>query len=207
MRGPGGAGFERCGIGRDAGAASREERGRFPVSSRCDIGLGCKPTGSKPSLRDSPSSVMLCMTSSPARGERARPVFGLAQIVASREHRSMSPTVAALVLKRFAREQRANAVQAEAIVWRALRDRRCERAKFRRQVAIGNFIVDFVCFENRLIVEIDGPSHEGAERQAKDDERDAWFREQRFQVLRLPNGLVIASTELAVARIRAALGG
>jgi very-short-patch-repair endonuclease len=119
----------------------------------------------------------------------------------------MSPTVAALVLKRFAREQRANAVQAEAIVWRALRDRRCEGAKFRRQVAIGNSIVDFVCFENRLIVEIDGPSHEGAERQAKDDEWDAWFREQRFQVLRLPNGLVIASTELAVARIRAALGG
>jgi very-short-patch-repair endonuclease len=79
--------------------------------------------------------------------------------------------------------------------------------KFRRQVALGNFIVDFVCFEQRLIVEIDGPSHDGAEQRARDQEREAWLREQGFRMLRLPNELVIASTELAVARIRTALGG
>ena len=61
---------------------------------------------------------------------------------------------------RLAREQRTKAVQAEAIIWRAVRDRRCEGAKFRRQATIGNFIADFVCYERRLIVEIDGPSHE-----------------------------------------------
>jgi very-short-patch-repair endonuclease len=110
-------------------------------------------------------------------------------------------------LLRFAREQRANAVQAEAIIWRAVRDRRCEGAKFRRQVALGNFIVDFVCLDRRLVVEIDGPTHEGAVQQAKDSARDVWLLEQGFRVLRLPNELVIAATELAVARIRMALGG
>ena len=72
---------------------------------------------------------------------------------------------------------------------------------------LGNFIVDFVCFDWRLVVEIDGPTHEDAEQRAKDLERDAWLREQGFRVLRLPNELVIASTELAVTRIHAALRG
>jgi len=111
------------------------------------------------------------------------------------------------VLLRLARAQRANAVQAEALIWRAVRDRRCEGAKFRRQVALGAFIVDFVCFDRRLIVEIDGPTHDSAEWQAKDSERDAWLGAQGFRMLRLSNELVIASTELAVARIRAALSG
>jgi len=46
-----------------------------------------------------------------------------------------------------------------------------------------------------------------SKQQADDRERDAWLRDQGYRVLRLPNELVIASTELAVARIRAALGG
>jgi very-short-patch-repair endonuclease len=108
-------------------------------------------------------------------------------------------------LRGFAREQRSNDVQSEAILWRALRDRRCEGAKFRRQVAIGDYIVDFVCFERRLAIEVDGPSHAEIEQQTKDHERDAWLREQGFRVLRLPNDLVIASTEIALVRIRAAL--
>ena len=63
------------------------------------------------------------------------------------------------VLRRFARQQRAQAVQAETLIWRSVRNRRCEDAKFHRQVPLGNFILDFVCFERRLVVEIDGPSH------------------------------------------------
>ncbi len=117
----------------------------------------------------------------------------------------MPPEVPRSLLLRFAREQRANAVQAEAIIWRAVRNRRCEGAKFQRQVPLGQYILDFVCFGCRLIVEIDGPSHEVAEQRIADQERDGWLREQGFQVLRLPNELVIASTELAVARIHDAL--
>jgi very-short-patch-repair endonuclease len=117
----------------------------------------------------------------------------------------MSPDIPPVALKRLARKQRANAVQAESVLWRALRDRRSDNAKFRRQAPLGNFIVDFVCFEKRLVIEVDGPSHATDEQQAKDKERDAWLHEQGFQILRLPNELVIASTALAVERIRAAL--
>jgi very-short-patch-repair endonuclease len=119
----------------------------------------------------------------------------------------MPSDIPGAVLLRLAREQRANAVQAETIVWRAIRDRRREGAKFRRQVALGNFIVDFAGFDRRVIVEVDGPTHESAEQQAKDRERDEWLLGQGFRVLRLPNEWVIASTELAAAGIRAALSG
>jgi 5-methyltetrahydrofolate--homocysteine methyltransferase len=138
---------------------------------------------------------------------RSATALDLAGRPGARKNSVMISTIPSATLQRFARELRANAVQAEAIVWRALRDRRCEGAKFRRQVALGDYIVDFVCFERRLIVEIDGPSHEDVEQQAKDKRRDLWLSEQKFQVLRLPNELVIASTELAIARIRAALKG
>ena len=86
-----------------------------------------------------------------------------------------------------------------------LRNRRCDGAKFQRQVPPGNHILDFGCFERRLVVEIDGPRHEVPEQQLADENRDAWLREQGFRVLRLPSELVIASTELAVARIRDAM--
>src|SRR5260370_36301992 len=118
---------------------------------------------------------------------------------------AMTPEIPRSVLKRLAREQRANNVQSEAIVWRAVRDRRCEGAKFRRQAPIGNFIADFLCIERKLIVEIDGPTHDSVEQQAADRVREHWLKEKGFTILRLPNELVVGSTELAVASIRAAL--
>ena len=118
---------------------------------------------------------------------------------------AMTEEVPRTLLRRFAREQRAQAVQAEALIWRAVRNRRCDGAKFRRQVPLGNYILDFVCFEHRLIVEIDGPSHDVLEQRLADEGRDVWLRDQGFRVLRLSNELVIASTELAVARIRDAM--
>jgi very-short-patch-repair endonuclease len=121
------------------------------------------------------------------------------------ERHTMPREIPRSLLLRFAREQRANAVQAEAIIWHAVRNRRCEGAKFQRQVPLGNYIQDFICFERRLVIEIDGLSHEVAEQRVADKERDGWLQEQGFRVLRLPNELVIASTELAVARIRDAL--
>jgi very-short-patch-repair endonuclease len=117
----------------------------------------------------------------------------------------MASEIPLSILRRFAREQRANAAQAEAIIWRAVRNRRCEGRKFARQVVLGTHIVDFFCFERRLVVEIDGPSHDYEEQQARHREQDAWLGEQAHRILRLPNDLVIASTELAVERIRKAL--
>jgi very-short-patch-repair endonuclease len=105
----------------------------------------------------------------------------------------------------LARQQRRNNVKAEAIVWRALRDRRSEGFKFRRKVPIGAYIADFMCFEKRLIVEIDGPSHEAAAQRHHDAAGDGWFRQEGFKILRLWNDLVIGAPDLAIRQILEAL--
>jgi very-short-patch-repair endonuclease len=105
---------------------------------------------------------------------------------------------------RVAHEQRGAPSQAEALLWRALRGRGLG-VKFRRQVPIGPYVVDFVCSEKRLIVESDGPAHEQAERQAKDSVREAFLRAEGFRILRLPDDLVRGSTEITLQRIRQAL--
>jgi very-short-patch-repair endonuclease len=114
-------------------------------------------------------------------------------------------TIPKEVMLRLAREQRADAVNAEAMMWRTLRGRRLGGFKFRRQVPIGRYIVDFVCFEARLIVEIDGPSHDADLQQKRDVARDQWLEQQGFRIMRLPNDLVIGSPELATQRITRAL--
>ena len=105
---------------------------------------------------------------------------------------------------RVAHEQRNAPSEAEALVWRTLRNRGLG-VKFRRQVPIGPYVVDFVCLEQRLIVENDGPMHDDDERKARDARRDAFLTAEGFRILRLPDDLVRGSTELAIQRIRAAL--
>jgi very-short-patch-repair endonuclease len=109
------------------------------------------------------------------------------------------------VMTNLARRLRRSSVRAEDIVWRALRDRRCGDFKFRRQVPVGVYVADFVCFEKRLIIEIDGPSHVEDEQKTRDVIRDRWFCQQRFRVLRLQNDLVVGSTDLAIQKIVEAL--
>jgi very-short-patch-repair endonuclease len=119
----------------------------------------------------------------------------------------MSDLIPRRTMTRLARGQRKASANAEAIVWRALRDRRCGNFKFRRQVPVGKYIGDFVCFEKKLVVEVDGPSHEGQEQILHDAARDDWFRREGFRILRLPNDLVIGSPDIAIQRIAAALVG
>jgi very-short-patch-repair endonuclease len=69
-------------------------------------------------------------------------------------HRSLSQGT-----KSRARALRAAETDAEKALWRVLRDRRLQSTKWRRQVPIGPYIVDFVCFEHRLVVECDGSQH------------------------------------------------
>jgi len=64
-----------------------------------------------------------------------------------------------------------------------------EGLKFRRQQPIGRYIVDFVCFEKKIIIEVDGGQH--AVETKKDTERDGWFRSQGFKVLRFWNNEVL----------------
>jgi very-short-patch-repair endonuclease len=86
----------------------------------------------------------------------------------------------------FARELRNNATEAEVRLWYFLRAEKL-RVKFRRQAAIGAYVVDFVCFSHRLIVELDGPQHLEAEAQAYDTSRTAWLESRGFRVIRIRN--------------------
>ncbi len=101
-----------------------------------------------------------------------------------------------------ARALRAKAPHTEIRLWDLLRGRRLDGLKFRRQVAIGPYVADFVCLERRLIVEADGPLHD-AER---DVTRDDWLGRQGFRVLRLPNARINEQPDLAMDDIREALG-
>lgn len=82
----------------------------------------------------------------------------------------------------FARELRKNATHTEQFLWRYLCRRQLEGIKFRRQQPIGSYIVDFVNFEKKLIIELDGGQH--AVNKFKDTERDNWLKGQGFKVLR-----------------------
>jgi very-short-patch-repair endonuclease len=89
---------------------------------------------------------------------------------------------------RYAKAMRLVATDAEKKLWQLLRSRQLDAFKFWRQVAIGNYIVDFICHEKRLIVEADGGQH--AEN-SKDTERDRWLTEAGYRVLRFWNNEVL----------------
>jgi len=97
-------------------------------------------------------------------------------------------------LRTRARELRNNATDAERALWRQLRLWQLEGYKFRRQQPLGRFIVDFVCLEKRVVIELDGGQH--AEQKEYDAERDAWLRAEGFRVLRFWNNEVLKSIEV-----------
>ncbi len=79
---------------------------------------------------------------------------------------------------------RADATRAENVLWQALRNKQLEGLKFKRQVPLGGYIIDFVCFDAKLIVEVDGGQHAESK---SDAERDAYFESQGFRTLRFWN--------------------
>jgi len=87
-------------------------------------------------------------------------------------------------LKSFSRSMRKNPTEAEATLWRLLRDRRFVGHKFRRQVPIGPYIADFVCYTPKLVVELDGSQHAESE---SDQKRDAELQRRGFQIIRVWN--------------------
>ena len=83
------------------------------------------------------------------------------------------------------RELRKNPTEAERSLWKELRFRQIGGYKFRRQQPLGDYIVDFVCFEKRLVVEVDGKQH--SEQIEHDFKRDEWLKAQGFFILRFWN--------------------
>jgi very-short-patch-repair endonuclease len=101
--------------------------------------------------------------------------------------------------KEFARQLRHQMTDAEHLLWHHLRSRRFAGHKFRRQVPVGNYIADFLSYENRMIIEVDGGQH--AVRKEYDRHRDSWLRGQGFRVLRLPDNVVLKQPEVALEAI------
>jgi very-short-patch-repair endonuclease len=91
-----------------------------------------------------------------------------------------------------ARSMRRIATDAERKIWLLLRDRRLDGIKFRRQVPFGPYILDFVCFERSLVVEIDGGQHAGSK---SDQARDRHLKAKGFRVVRYWNTDVLQNPD------------
>ena len=97
----------------------------------------------------------------------------------------------------LAKRMRREPTEAEAKLWSMLRGARLGGLKFKRQEQLGNYIVDFVCFGEKLIVEADGSQHAES---AGDAARDEWLKAQGFRVLRFWNNDILENPS-GVARV------
>ena len=103
-------------------------------------------------------------------------------------------------MKDAVREHRKQPTAAEAALWDILRSRRSLGLKFRRQHAIGPYIVDFYCAEVSLAIEVDGPIHD---RQTEDDAaRSAFLEAKGLRVLRVRNEAVLKHPEEVIDEIQ-----
>ena len=105
--------------------------------------------------------------------------------------------------KAHARAMRRTPTEAERKLWYALRDRRMQHVKFRRQAPIGPYVADFLCIEHRLIIEADGGRHAGS---AKDIARDAWLARNGYKILRFWNRDILTDRESVLATIATTCG-
>jgi very-short-patch-repair endonuclease len=87
----------------------------------------------------------------------------------------------------FSRALRNTATDAEKHLWQFLRAEQIRGHKFRRQAAIGAYIVDFACFPRKLVIELDGPQHLEPSATQQDADRDAWLTTQGYRILRFRN--------------------
>ena len=99
-----------------------------------------------------------------------------------------------------ARELRRSPTLPEGLLWQALR-KRPQGLKFRRQHPLGPYVVDFYCPAVRMVVEVDGESHNLGDRPSQDARRDGWLREQGLRVIRFNAGDVMKDLESALTAI------
>jgi len=105
------------------------------------------------------------------------------------------------------RELRQKQTPAEDLLWQVLRNRKLLGFKFRRQHQYGDYIADFYCHEARLVIECDGPVHDGKEACFHDQKRDAYMMSMGLKVMRFNNNRVLYDTENVLAEISSYLLG
>ncbi|MCF8476617.1 MAG: DUF559 domain-containing protein [Pseudolabrys sp.] len=139
------------------------------------------------------------------RGERSSPppLRGRSDREAVREGGSGRPAHRPFTAKQrsFAKALRHGMTDAELALWRELRAHRLSGLSFRRQTLVGRFIVDFVCHELRLVIEIDGGQHAESKR---DLARDRWLSSKGYRVLRFWNSDVLRNRRCVLEAIAGA---
>ena len=104
-------------------------------------------------------------------------------------------------LRGSAKRLRRSMTRAETLLWRQLKAHRLNGLGFRRQVPMGAYIADFASHSGRLVIEIDGESHDFDLQQRADEYRDAWFKRRGYRVLRFTNEDVLKNLEGVVLAI------
>jgi very-short-patch-repair endonuclease len=105
-----------------------------------------------------------------------------------------------ILLTNHAKALRNNPTDAERFLWQSLKSSQLEGVKFRRQEPVEGFIVDFISFDKRIVIELDGGQH--AERTEEDWKRDECLRTNGFKVLRFWNHEVFQNLEGVLEEIR-----
>jgi very-short-patch-repair endonuclease len=106
--------------------------------------------------------------------------------------------------REFARKQRNDMTPAEEALWHEIQTSKLGY-KFSRQIKVGRYFADFVCRQYRLVIELDGESHE--RRIEEDEARDNFMREQGYEVLRFNNQEVFDNMKGVLAKIISTLEG
>jgi very-short-patch-repair endonuclease len=110
-------------------------------------------------------------------------------------------------LKFFRSSLRNKSTSAEAVLWNILKSKNLNGRKFRRQHSIGNYIVDFCCTSEKLVIELDGNSHGEYHKIEKDKKRDQYIEGLGFSILRFENRLVLQEPEFVKNAIRKTFEG
>ena len=109
-----------------------------------------------------------------------------------------------ILLKEKAREMRHNPTEAESALWGILRNKQLGY-KFHRQYVVETYIVDFVCLDKLLIVELDGKYHSLSEQKERDKARENRLSQLGFRILRITNEELFVTTETTIEKIKAEL--
>jgi 5-methyltetrahydrofolate--homocysteine methyltransferase len=109
------------------------------------------------------------------------------------------------LLKEHAKKMRNQPTDAEKRLWEELSGKQLQNYKFRRQHIIGDYIADFICLKENVIVEVDGLIHQLPENQVSDAERTAWLNAEGYQVIRFLNNEVLFEMDKVLSKINSAL--
>ena len=109
-------------------------------------------------------------------------------------------------LKEFRKELRNNATPAESYLWKALQKKQLDGKKFRRQQSIGNYIVDFYCPSENLVIELDGQVHMNPVNADYDLKRTEFLFSKGLKVIRFENEEVFKNLDMVLEAIRREFG-